>query len=70
MRTMNQMLRDEKGQGIMEYVLIAIVIGLIVLFTAARFGSSIRDRFTKAGETVDSTKITDTDTAADELQSE
>jgi Flp pilus assembly pilin Flp len=70
MRTMNQMLRDEKGQGIMEYVLIAIVIGLIVLFTAARFGSSIRDRFTKAGETVDSTKITDTDTAADELSAE
>ena len=70
MRTMNQMLRDEKGQGIMEYVLIAIVIGLIVLFTAARFGSSIRDRFTKAGETVDSTKITDTDDADSALSAE
>ena len=67
MRSVKTMLRDEKGQGIMEYVLIAIVIGLIVLFTAARFGGSIRERFTKAGDTVDSTKIEDTDTAADDL---
>jgi Flp pilus assembly pilin Flp len=52
-------LRNQKGQGMMEYVLIAIVIGLIVLFVAAKFGGSLRKRFEASKTTVDSTKITD-----------
>lgn len=51
-------LRNEKGQGMMEYVLIAIVVGLIVLFIAAKFGGSLTNRFSAAKDTVDSTKIT------------
>ena len=58
MRFLNRAMRDEKGQAMMEYVLIAIVIGLIVLFIAAKFGGSISKRFTAAQTTVDSTKIT------------
>jgi hypothetical protein len=42
----------------MEYVLIAIVVGLIVLFIAAKFGGTLTNRFSAAKSTVDSTKIT------------
>jgi len=47
----------------MEYVLIAIVIGLIVLFAAGRFGSSVRERFSAAGDAVENTKIKDGEVA-------
>ena len=53
-------LRSESGQGMMEYVLIAIVVGLIVLFFAAKFGGSLTNRFGAATNTVGSTKIVDT----------
>jgi Flp pilus assembly pilin Flp len=58
-RFLSRTLRNQKGQGMMEYVLIAIVIGLIVLFVAAKFGGSLRTRFSASKDTVDSTKITD-----------
>lgn len=50
-------LRNEKGQGMMEYALIAIVIGLIVLFIAAKFGGGLSNRFKAMTNTVGSTKI-------------
>ena len=53
------MLRNQDGQGMMEYVLIAIVVGLIVLFIAAKFGGTLTNRFSAAKSTVDSTKIVD-----------
>ena len=56
-------IRNQRGQTNMEYVLIAIVIGLVVLFTAARFGGAIRERFTESEKTVDSTKIVDAEVA-------
>jgi Flp pilus assembly pilin Flp len=58
MRFLSNTMRSEKGQGMMEYVLIAIVVGLIVLFIAAKFGGTLTNRFTAAKSTVDSTKIT------------
>ena len=59
MNFLTKSLRNQKGQGMMEYVLIAIVIGLIVLFVAAKFGGSLRSRFSAAKDTVDSTQIQD-----------
>jgi Flp pilus assembly pilin Flp len=41
----------------MEYALIAIVIGLIVLFIAAKFGGGLSNRFSAMTSTVGSTKI-------------
>src|SRR6516165_4511000 len=47
----------ESGQGTLEYVLAAIVIGLIVLFIVARFGGAISGRYNCASGTVDSAKV-------------
>jgi Flp pilus assembly pilin Flp len=58
MKFLSKTLRNQKGQGMMEYVLIAIVVGLIVLFIAAKFGGTLTNRFSAAKGTVDSTKIT------------
>ena len=57
MKFLSKTLRNQKGQGMMEYVLIAIVVGLIVLFIAAKFGGTLTKRFSAAKSTVDSTKI-------------
>lgn len=43
----------------LEYVLIAIVIGLIVLFTITRFGGALSNRYNCASGTVDSAKLVD-----------
>jgi Flp pilus assembly pilin Flp len=64
MKFLSKTLRSQKGQGMMEYVLIAIVVGLIVLFIAAKFGGSLTNRFSAAKDTVDSTKIVDTGEAS------
>jgi len=45
MKFLSKTLRNQKGQGMMEYVLIAIVVGLIVLFIAAKFGGTLTNRF-------------------------
>jgi Flp pilus assembly pilin Flp len=58
MKFLSKTMRSEKGQGMMEYVLIAIVVGLIVLFIAAKFGGTLTNRFSAAKSTVDSTTIT------------
>src|SRR5262245_4513462 len=47
----------ESGQGTLEYVLAAIVIGLIVLFIVARFGGATSGRYNCASGTVDSAKV-------------
>lgn len=59
MNFLSKTIRKQDGQGMMEYVLIAIVVGLIVLFMAAKFGGTLTNRFSAAKTTVDSTKITD-----------
>jgi Flp pilus assembly pilin Flp len=57
MKFLGKTMHSEKGQGMMEYVLIAIVVGLIVLFIAAKFGGTLTNRFKAASSTVDTTKI-------------
>ena len=69
MKFLSKTMRSEKGQGMMEYVLIAIVVGLIVLFIAAKFGGTLTNRFSAAKSTVDSTKIVDSGEAAPAAES-
>jgi Flp pilus assembly pilin Flp len=64
MNFVRRTLRDEKGQGMMEYALIAIVVGLIVLFIAAKFGGTLSNRFKAMSNTVGSTKISTTGSAS------
>ena len=35
----------ERGQGMVEYVLMAIVVGLIALFAVSRFGGGVSRRY-------------------------
>src|SRR5436853_233190 len=57
MSFLNRSLRNQKGQGMMEYVLIAIVIGLIVLFVTYRFSGSLGSRFKSSRRQVDATRV-------------
>jgi len=49
----------ERGQGMVEYVLIAIVVGAIALFAVSRFGGSTSRRYDCAGKTANTAKIVD-----------
>jgi hypothetical protein len=49
----------EDGQGLLEYILGAIVIGLAVLFLLTRFGGSVSKRYDCASETVASARVAD-----------
>jgi hypothetical protein len=59
MKFVSKVVRSEKAQGLMEYVLIAIVVGLIVLFIAAKFGGTHTNRSTADDKTVGSTTAAD-----------
>lgn len=50
-------LRGEGGAGIMEYALVLVVIGLIVMFMAQRLGKHIRARFGAIKSTTNVTLI-------------
>src|SRR5438874_1523664 len=65
MKFLSKTMRSEKGQGMMEYVLIAIVVGLIavvigagILFVLSRFGGSVGGRWNEASKRVESTTST------------
>ncbi len=51
--------RNEKGQGMTEYIIIAILVALVVLFTVNRFGGALRNKFTQATNTTQSVTVTD-----------
>ena len=50
-------LRDSGGTTMMEYALVLIVIGLIVVFFAQKVGVTLRARYGAAKATTDMTKI-------------
>lgn len=52
-------LQNEKGQGMTEYIIIAILVALVVLFTVNRFGGALRNKFTQATNTTQSVTVTD-----------
>ena len=51
--------RNQRGQGMTEYLIIAILVALVVLFSINRFGHAIRQRFGAATETVGQVSVTD-----------
>ena len=50
-------LRDSGGTTMMEYALVLIVIGLIVVFFGQKLGVTLRARYGAAKATTDMTKI-------------
>ena len=44
--------RNQRGQGMTEYIIIAILVALVVMFTVNRFGKTIRDRFGAAEDAI------------------
>jgi Flp pilus assembly pilin Flp len=57
MKRMPKRLRGADGTGMVEYALVLIVIGLIVLFIAHRLGKHIRARFGAIKSTTNVTLI-------------
>lgn len=60
MKRITKVLRNQSGQGITEYVIIAILIALVVMFAINRFGGMLRNRFGQATESVSSVGVVDT----------
>lgn len=59
MKFVAKTLRSQKGQGMTEYIIIAILVALVVLFTVNRFGGALRNKFTQATNTTQSVTVTD-----------
>ena len=57
MRFVRNRLRQQKGQGMTEYIIIAILVALVVMFTVNRFGGAIKGRFTAAEKAINSLDI-------------
>jgi len=60
MNRITKVLRNQRGQGITEYVIIAILIALVVMFAINRFGGMLRNRFGQATESLSSVGVVDT----------
>lgn len=46
-------LKDKKGQGMTEYIIIAILIAIVVLIAVKNLGSSVKTKFEDAKTEVD-----------------
>ena len=53
MKTKQLLKRDERGQGMAEYIIIVILVAIIVLVAIRLFGRSIFNQFTNAQQEVD-----------------
>jgi Flp pilus assembly pilin Flp len=60
MKSVKHMLQSERGQGMTEYIIIAVLVALVVLFSINRFGAALRTRFGQATATVGSVNVSDT----------
>ena len=49
----------ERGQGMLEYCLVAVVVGLIVLFAMSRLGGADSRRYDCSNKTLETAKISD-----------
>ncbi len=45
--------RDERGQGMTEYVIILVAIAVVCIAIAVQFGGKIKDLFTTADSEID-----------------
>lgn len=50
----SNVLRDKKGQGMTEYILIVVLIAVAAIFVVRTFGGKIKDLFQKSAETIES----------------
>jgi Flp pilus assembly pilin Flp len=57
MNFVTRTLRQERGQGMTEYIIIAILVALVVMFTVNRFGGAIKDRFFAAEKAISSLDV-------------
>ena len=55
-----KLLRNQRGQGMTEYIIIAILVALVVMFAVNRFGGMLRNRFGGAVEAVSNVNVVDT----------
>jgi Flp pilus assembly pilin Flp len=55
----NKIIRNQRGQGMTEYIIIAILVALVVMFAVNRFGGMLRNRFGQAVQSVSSVGVTD-----------
>jgi len=60
MNRFTKLLRNQRGQGMTEYIIIAILVALVVMFAVNRFGGMLRNRFGTAVEGVSSVNVIDT----------
>ena len=60
MNRISKLLRNQRGQGMTEYIIIAILVALVVMFAVNRFGGMLRNRFGQAVESVSSVGVVDT----------
>ncbi len=55
-----KMICGKSGQGTMlEYVIIAVLVGLVVLFAVNRWGAALRARFSASRATVNAVQVRD-----------
>ena len=52
-RNATSLTRDEKGQGLAEYIIIVILVAIIVLVAVRLFGKSVFNQFSNATQQVD-----------------
>jgi len=53
MRYLQKRLRDQKGQGMTEYIIIAILIAIVVIVAVRSLGTSVSGKFNEAAQAVD-----------------
>ena len=49
-----KMLRNQKGQGMVEYILIIVLAVIVVIAGVKLFGSNVKQMFSKANTTIES----------------
>lgn len=49
---LNKLIKNQKGQGIMEYVIISSLIGIVCLTMVSQFGKVIQERIAEMKERV------------------
>jgi pilus assembly protein Flp/PilA len=52
MNYLKRKLKDEQGQGMTEYIIIAILIAIVVLIAVKQLGTSVKAKFSEAQQSV------------------
>ncbi|MFC1851947.1 hypothetical protein ACFL27_17280 [candidate division CSSED10-310 bacterium] len=57
-------LTDERGQSLTEYIIIVVLVVIAVIVSFHLFGSTVRDKFFRAGDNMEQSTSESTDSAA------